>query len=375
MTKKNKTTIAIFAAYMPPHVGGIERYTSNLVKQFLNLGYQPIVVTSNYDGEKEFEVIDGVVTIRLPIYETFKNRYPIVKLGNKKKELMKLLDDYNIKAIIVNTRFHLTSHVGVSYAKRHKIPVYLIEHGSNYVTLDNKFIDFFANRYEDFLTLRLKNKIAGFYGVSEACGKWLKHFKIEASGTWYNSIDFKQDVLEKTPHEGVNFLYAGRIIKQKGVYNILVAFEALLTKYEDINLYIAGDGSELETYKKDFSKDRIHFLGKLDYDELVKYYANCDVFLYPPLWPEGLPTSILEAGLMRCAVIGTDQGGIKEIITNKENGLITSGAVQDLESAMELLIKDEVLRKKYADALYETVRDKFSWEVTAKKIIKDIKLR
>ena len=375
MKRKNKVAIAIFAAYMPPHVGGIERYTSNLVKQFLDLGYQPIVVTSNYDGEKEFEVVDGVVMIRLPIYETFKNRYPIVKLGNKKKELMRLLDDYNIKAIIVNTRFHLTSHVGVSYAKHHNIPVYLIEHGSNYVTLDNKFIDFFANRYEDILTFRLKNKIAGFYGVSEACGKWLKHFKIEATGTWYNSIDFKQDVLEKIPHEGINFLYAGRIIKQKGVYNILMAFKELSLKYENINLYIAGDGSELETYKREFNYKGIYFLGKLEYDELVKYYANCDVFLYPPLWPEGLPTSILEAGLMRCAVIGTDQGGIKEIISNGENGLIISGEIKDLKKAMELLIKNEDLRKKYADVLYETVRDKFSWEVTAKKIVKDIKLK
>ena len=374
MVNNNKKCIVIFSAYMPPHVGGIERYTSNLMRQFVNLGYQPIVVTTNYNDELEFEMVNDVVIIRLPIYNIFKNRYPIVRLNGKKRSLMKRLDDYDIGAIIVNTRFHLTSHVGVHYANKRGIPVYLIEHGSNYVTLDNKVIDFFANRYEDLLTFHLKRRVNGFYGVSDACGKWLRNFRIKSSGTWYNSVDFGQKRLPKLKHKGINFLYAGRIIKQKGIYNILVSFSNLALKYNDIHLYVAGDGAELDGYKKEFIHERIHFLGKLDYNELLKYYAICDVFLYPPLWPEGLPTSILEAGLMQCAVIGTNQGGIKEIIKDKENGLIVSGNSRDLEEAMKKLILDDKLRDKFASKLYETVRNRFSWDVTAKKIIKDIRM-
>ena len=375
MKNGRKKYIVIFSAYMPPHVGGIERYTYNIVKYFLKLGYKSVIVTSNYNGEDDFYEDNDVTIIRLPVYNIFKNRYPIIKLNGKSSELIKKIDNYNICSIIVNTRFHLTSHVGVWYANKRKIPVYLVEHGSNYVTLDNKFIDFFANRYEDVLTILLKNRVNGFYGVSDACGKWLNNFKIKASGTWYNSIDFKENLISKQKHKGINFLYAGRIIKQKGVYNILVNFMKLSKKYKNIDLYIAGDGAELDSYMNEFVSDRIHFLGKLNYDELLEYYSICDVFLYPPLWPEGLPTAILEAGMMKCSVIATDQGGIKEIINHNQNGIIVSNDEKKMETAMEKLIVDSKLRKRLADNLYDTVKNKFSWEVTVKKILKDMGLR
>ena len=370
--KKTEKSIAIFSAYLLPHLGGIERYVDNLSKQFVKLGIFPILVTTNYNSVKDVEEVNGVLIIRLPIYSIFKNRYPIIKHNKKHRELMKKLDNYNIDTIIVNTRFHLTSQVGVQYACKRKIPVYLIEHGSNYVTLDNKFIDFFANRYEDFLTWRLKKKVNGFYGVSKACGEWLQHFNIHYDGVWYNSIDCEQGVPQKEKHSRINFLYAGRLIQQKGVENILESFNQLLKKHHNIHLIIAGDGPLLGQYQTKYSSKQIEFTGKLDFQNLLKLYAKTDVFLYPPLWPEGLPTSILEAGLMSCAVIGTAQGGIKEIISNEKNGLIVDTTVNDLTKAMEELIEDEKKRKKLADNLYNTIIQQFSWRVTAKKIIDDI---
>ena len=62
------------------------------------------------------------------------------------------------------------------------------------------------------------------------------------------------------------------------------------------------------------------------------------MFLYPPLWPEGLPTSILEAGLMSCAVIGTNQGGITEIIKDQLNQMYDGDfSEEDIESAKQLI--------------------------------------
>lgn len=368
-------TIAIFSGYYYPHLGGIERYIDNMMRQFINLGYKVILITSNYDNMKTDEEIDEIKIFRLPVYNIFKNRYPIFRYNKEFKNIMKKLDNYDIDRIIVNTRFHLTSHIGANYGKKHNIPVYLIEHGSNYVTLDNKFIDFFANRYEDFLTWKIKNKIKEFYGVSDACGNWLKKFNIEASGTWYNSIDFNQKIPKKITHKEINFMYAGRLLKQKGVNNILFAFSKLEKEYKNIHLFIAGDGPELDEYKKNYKSKNIEFLGKLNYQTLLGYYAKTDIFLYPPLWPEGLPTSILEAGLMKCAVIGTNQGGIKEIISNNENGIIVSGSKNSLYESMKKLIDDSKLRGKLSKNLNETIKNKFSWQVTVKKILKDMEVK
>lgn len=368
-----KKVIAIFSGYYYPHLGGIERYIDNFMKQLIKLGYQPLLITSNYNNSATKEIKDGIIIFRLPVYEKFKNRYPIIKHNSEERRIIKELDKYKIESIIVNTRFHLTSHIGANYGKKHNIPVYLIEHGSNYVTLDSKFIDFFANRYEDFLTWKIKKKIKGFYGVSNACGNWLKKFNIVSSGTWYNSIDFNQKVPKRKAHNGINFMYAGRLLKQKGVSNILSAFEKLEKDFKNIHLFIAGDGPELDDYKRKYNSKNIEFLGKLDYQTLLQYYAKTDVFLYPPLWPEGLPTSILEAGLMKCTVIGTDQGGIKEVI-DKKNGIIVSGSVNSLYNSMKKMVEDKNLREKLAKALNETIRNKFSWEVTANKILRDMEV-
>lgn len=372
MKKNSNKTIAIFSAYIPPHLGGIERYVDNLVREFNKLGYKIIMVTSNYDNNNDIEINNENLIIRLPVYNLFKNRYPIIKHNKKMKYLMDKLNNYSISFIIVNTRFHLTSHVGVKYGNKHNIPVYLIEHGSNYITLDNKFIDFFANRYEDFLTWKIKKKVSGFYGVSNACGKWLRKININMDGVWYNSIDTNQKLPKKEKHNTINFLYAGRLIKQKGVDNILIAFSKLSIDYKNIKLYIAGDGPELNNYKVKYKDANIIFLGKLDYKNLLKYYAKTDVFLYPPLWPEGLPTSILEAGLMKCTVIGTNQGGIVEIIENEKNGIIVDNDWNSLYFAMKRLISEKKLLNKYSTEIYNTVQVKFSWEKNAKKILGDI---
>ena len=366
-------TIVMFSAYYLPHLGGIERYIDNLMKEFVKLGIKVILVTTNYQNIEEETDYNGIHIIKIPVFNQWKNRYPIPKLNKEEKRLISKLDNYDIDAIIVNSRFHLTSHIGANYGKKHNIPVYLIDHSSNYVTVNSKFWDFFGNRYEDVLTAYLKKRVTGWYGVSKACNEWLKHFKVKASGVWYNSIDVKQKLPKRKKHEGINFLYAGRIIKQKGVENILISFINLSKEYDNINLYIAGIGEELDYYKKTYKHKNIHYLGQLDFQELLKYYAQTDVFLYPSLYPEGLPTSILEAGLMGCAVIGTLSGGSKEVLFDY-NSVIVDEKQESLEKGMKELIDNPDKREKIAKEMNKFILDNFSWEKAAKKVLKDIGL-
>ena len=146
----------------------------------------------------------------------------------------------------------------------------------------------------------------------------------------------------------------------------------LSNKYDNLTLTIAGDGPEKEDYEARFRKDNIHFAGKLNFQQLLDEYAQTDIFLYPPLWPEGLPTSVLEAGLMNCCVIGTPMGGIKEIIQNGENGLLVDTTMNSLRDAMEEMIQNSELREEYGAALNERIKNHFSWRITAQKVLDDI---
>ena len=70
--------IAFFCGFYLPHLGGVERYTSNLIKE-LKKKYEIIIVTSNDNNYATIEDLDGVKIYRLPVYSVFKNRFPLLK--------------------------------------------------------------------------------------------------------------------------------------------------------------------------------------------------------------------------------------------------------------------------------------------------------
>ncbi len=374
MTKKKSKTIAIFSGYAIPHLGGVERYTENLKNELIKNNYKVIIISANYDFSNNYMIKDkNVVYIKLPVYKLFIKRYPIIKHNYIYKKLIKELDKYDISNIIVNTRFYLTSLIGAKYGHKNNIPVSLIEHGSQHLTVDNKILDFFGAIYEHLLTIKVKKYVNYYYGVSKGACNWQKHFKINSNGIWYNSIvDFsKNAVIEKEKNNIIHITYAGRILKQKGIIQLLEVFTKLEKKHENIMLTIAGDGNLLDYCKEKYKSPKIKFLGNVDFEQLKKIYSITDIFVYAPIWPEGLPTSILEAGLMKCATIASPYGGTKEIIKNNVNGILITSE-EELENSIIKLIENKKLRTKYGNELYKTIKSKFLWNVTANKIIKDI---
>lgn len=366
-------TIAIFTAYCFPHLGGIETYIDNLIKELLKMNNRVILVTTKFTDNLNYNESENLKIIQLPMYDIFKNRYPIIKHNNEEKKLIKELDNYDISAIIVNTRFHLTSHVGAKYGKKKNIPVLLIEHGSSYITVNNKFLDIIANMYERFLTRKIKKNVNGFYGVSERCNTWLKKLNINASGVFYNAIDSNiyNDNKKYIPSANSKVItYAGRILVEKGVVNLLDAF--LKLDHNDYVLKIAGDGPVLEELKAKYCRNNIVFLGRLSHDDTVKLLAETDIFVYPSMYPEGLPTSVLEAGLMKCAIVATDRGGTKEVVCNGKYGIIVEENVDDLVDKLNYLIINPSIIDEMKESIHDRVINNFTWHETANTIIKEI---
>lgn len=370
----NRKTIAIFSGYALPHLGGIERYTENLTRQLIKGGYDVILVSSDYNFSKDIVDVESqrYSHYRLPIFKIFSSRYPIIKHNSATRRVLTVLESRKVDAIIVNTRFHLTSLFGARFGKNNDIPVFLIEHGSQHLTINNKILDYFGAKYEHLLTSYMKKLVNQYYGVSLAACEWQKHFGITSNGVWYNAIDdFIGENTVCKSNDSVKVLFAGRVLKQKGIVELLNAFSKVLSDGSNAELVIAGDGSLLEELKHKNKEKRIQFKGKLDFENLVLEYCNTDIFVYAPIWPEGLPTSILEAGLAKCAVIASPQGGITEIIEDKKEGLLINNE-DEMYNALKLLINDSNLRNKYAEAIEAKVRECFLWDAIGKKVITDI---
>lgn len=372
--------IAIFNGFYLPHLGGVERYTEKMSDYLAKEGYEIFIVTSNHDNLDSFEKDKNKKSIyRLPVYNLFKNRYPLLKKNKEYKSILKKLNNEKIDFIICNTRFYSTTRLAVKYAKKNDIPILCIEHGSAHLSVGIKILDFFGSIYEHFCTMLIKNKINNYYGVSEKCNNWLKHFNINARGVFYNSIDetaydtFKNSKYKRKFSNQIVLCYVGRIIKEKGVQNLLDAFLELEKKYDNIILVIAGEGKDLEEYKNKYKNKKIFFEGKLPYEKVMTLLNNSDIFIHPSMYPEGLPTSILEAGIMENAILATNRGGTKEIISNDDLGIIIGETKASIIENLEALLENPNKIKSYQKNIHKEVIDKFTWNITCKKIINEIK--
>lgn len=378
MTKK---TIAIFTGYYLPHLGGVERYVSKLSEELVKKGYRILIITSRHADLKNKET-DGDITIyRLPIRDIFKNRYPIPAVNDEYRGVMDDIAKEPIDYFILNTRFHLTSMIGARMARRRGVSPIVIEHGTAHFTVGNPFLDFFGKIYEHLLTMTLKTYVKDYYGVSKKCNEWLRHYGITAKGVLYNSVDPQdgehvKDYYKKEYAKGeIVVSYAGRLIKEKGILNLIAAFEQVKQRNPKVNikLAIAGDGPLLSEIEAKWGNDSsIALLGRLDFEHVKGLFKRTDIFVYPSLYPEGLPTSILEAALMDCAIVATPKGGTEEVIIDDGYGIISDGSVEDLTRSLEKLAKDAKLREECGRRVKERVKTVFNWQSVAEIIDKQI---
>lgn len=151
-----------------------------------------------------------------------------------------------------------------------------------------------------------------------------------------------------------NILFVGRVDKNKNLYLLIRAMSLL--KANGIcckTLVVVGDGPELENCK-DFARD----LQIFDYIKFVGYVPNMDVCLYLsrsmvlvlPSFSEVFPQVIIEAMAASRPVIGSNVGGIKELIEHGVNGfLINPDDEKDLFLRLKQIIENPQLACKMGE--------------------------
>lgn len=376
-----KRKIAIFTGYYLPHLGGVERYTERLAKQLVLLGNEIVIVTSNHDEENLPWVSEeeGIKIYRLPIRNITKRRYPILKKNKVYKNVIQLFCEEHCDFYLCQTRFHLTTLEGLKLARLNGKRAMIFEHGSDHFTVNNSILDYFGEKYEHFLTNKIKKYNVPVYGVSQRCNDWLQHFGIQAAGVFYNAVD--DDAYEKynnsiysSEYEGkIIISFAGRLIREKGIRELVSAFTILSEEYSDIVLLIAGTGELFDELKvNNKNRDSIKLLGKLNYDEVMGLYNQSDIFVYPSMFPEGLPTSILEAGIMKTAVVATDRGGTVEVILNHDYGIIVEENTRSIYEGIKQFLSDVDYRERAKEKLQHRVACNFTWKNVAINVDKEV---
>lgn len=185
-----------------------------------------------------------------------------------------------------------------------------------------------------------------------------------------NNLKNKLDINPGT----VVFSFLGRMVKEKGVLELLEAFSEVNKIYPDTVLICMGSipeserdqtaGVEIEKFS---DSENIIFTGQIASPEL--YYAVSDVFVLPS-YREGMPRSIIEAMAMHNAVIATDIRGSREEITHGENGLLVpvGNAVKLAEAMTRLIEHPEVIEQMKQSGYTRTVKEYNEKHVVGKQL-------
>ncbi len=152
------------------------------------------------------------------------------------------------------------------------------------------------------------------------------------------------EVASRLPHAPLRLVYVGRLVREKGVLELLEA----VARVPDLELTIIGDAlasdrDAVTAEARDLaarSPGRVHFVGMLARQDVRAVLRRHDCFVLPS-WREGVPRSMIEAMASGLPVIGTDIRGSRELVRTGQEGWIvaprsTDALVGALQSAAAL---------------------------------------
>jgi len=171
---------------------------------------------------------------------------------------------------------------------------------------------------------------------------------------------------QKKKNDAFIFLFAGRILKEKGIFEYVSAAENILNQTKRIiKFQIAGfvDGSPGSLTLKEFNhiinKPFIEYLGKSD--NIHKLMSKADCIVLPTYYKEGLPKTLLESSSIGRPMITTSLDG-NDVVEHGLNGFICKPkSIRDLENQMMKMItlnyNERIIMGKNARLKAETIYD------------------
>lgn len=181
-----------------------------------------------------------------------------------------------------------------------------------------------------------------------------------------NSIDMDKVRVNGRP----NLPLTGPVIGTVGLFRykkgLIYLFKALaeLKHTHDFTLFLAGDyfnAKEAQLHQAQLDAlglaDRTVISGRFPHSEVYSYIQLFDILVYPSLFAEGCPLSMLEAMALRRPIIASRAGAIPEIITHNHDGLLVEqGSSHAIAAAIAHLLANPTERTRLGNAAYERIQ-------------------
>lgn len=174
--------------------------------------------------------------------------------------------------------------------------------------------------------------------------------------------------------DDTKFLFIGRIVKDKGINELITAFNNLNEDYSNMKLILVGRREPLldpiaqETDNIIESNNNILEIGQVN--DVRPYISISDILTFPS-YREGFPNVVLQASCMGLPCIVSNINGCNEIISNNYNGLIVPPKdAEALEKAMKYLHNNKEVVHNLAEKARPNILKKYNRELVWKELLK-----
>lgn len=342
--------------YFPPCKGGIARFVSGLVESTENVADVHVVT-------KEGEPAEGV-----SVFSSGKGVFILKAL----QTLRKLEPD----AIHCHSHWHMLAPA-VVYKRFHKdvrvIFTFHTEPEAPFRGPKGSIFERLLRRCNavTYVSESLKNKISGQMNVQTE--ERVVRPGVRAGAT---SPEEVEDFVRSHGLEGkgpklafVGLLeWAGKV---EGVKILVRAVEEIRKKYPKLELLIVGDGSRRGEVEEVIANcgvsDNVTITGMVD--NVFVPLELCDIYVHITL-QEGLAQAILEAMSMGKPVIASKTGGIPEVVSSEEIGILVESERDSVAVAIERLLENPDLAMNLGNRAKEHVESKFPWDTTAQDFLR-----
>lgn len=337
--------IAILVKEFPPDViGGTETQTMRMASELQQrTDHEVTVYTKAYSGEEPHDPEFDLVRVPNWSINDFVSTLTFVLIA-----FLYLLRDRQRIDVLHCMMIYPMGFVGYLVHTLTRIPYFAwIRGGDYYFMKDNRVKRWMIDR-----VFRNTLVLVQTEAVREDVLREFPHATLRVFG---NGVE----IPDKTA-TGDNIVFVGRLKRQKGVHVLLEAMEDI-----DEHLLIVGNGPEREQLETIVAKKQIDadFVGEVEPDTVPRYLKDGKVFVLPSVTGEGLPNVLLEAMSVGLPVIGTDTGGIRNVINDGNTGYTVPPSDKDaLAESLEELVSDDEKRARMGRTAREYVVEYHSWE-------------
>lgn len=372
----------MFSWEYPPHmVGGLGQHVFDLSRFLVNQGIEVHVITPSVEGYNEYEFNNLVHIHRVdsPIREAKNFKAGIFKFNSEAIRAAVKLNTQVNGFNLVHAHDWLVAYAGRSIAKIFNLPLVSTIHATEYgrnLGLHNR-MQIEINEIEKNLATEadrviccsnyMQNAICNLFGLMP------DDITIIPNGVdSKNLLCLPEDPEFKVNEEDQIVFFIGRLVPEKGVWQLINAFSQVLKSVPNAKLVIAGKGQKKvleELVKKLGIKNRVFFTGFIRDKERNYVYNKASVAVFPSLYePFGIVA--LEAMITNTPVIVGDVGGLSEIIENMDTGIkVKPGDEDELATAIVSILLDDKLANTLKTNALKLVESIYNWEVVAKSTI------